>query len=234
MAKRAKEKWKTYQHVFDEFTYRNLFRLSAQGLFEGLKSPVLMGKEANIFSAESPGGDVIVKIYRLETVDFKRMYEYIKFDDRYISMKRARRQIIFSWTQREYRNLMKAREAGLRVPTPLAFKDNIIVMEQIGRPAPAPQLKDSRITEPRKMLDMILADARKLWKAGIVHGDLSQFNILVEDAKPVFIDFSQGITTTSGMAKELLERDIKNICNYFRKLGVERDPQEAMKGFLDP
>jgi RIO kinase 1 len=228
-----KEEWKTYGNVFSEFTNRNLFKLQSQGHFEILKSPVAIGKEANVFTAETlKGDDVIVKIYRLESVDFKRMYEYIKFDERYINMRRARRQIVFAWTQREFRNLMIAREAGLRVPLPIVFKDSIIVMEQIGNPEPAPKLKDYRIEEPERFLDQIITDVSKLWKNGLVHGDLSQFNILVEHDKPVIIDFSQSTMTNSTNAKELMIRDMRNVCNYFRKLGVDRDEEEITETIL--
>lgn len=225
MAKISKEKWKTYQNVFDEFTLRNLFKLESQGHFQQLKSPIMIGKEANIFSAiTDEGKDIIVKIYRLETADFKRMYDYIKFDSRYMSVKHSRRNIIFAWTQREFRNLLKARDAGIKVPTPFCFKDNIILMEQIGHPSPAPQLKDAWPEDPEKFWKKTKQYMKLLWhKANLVHGDLSQFNILNDNEKCNFIDFSQSLTTDSLIAKEYMQRDIKNLCNFFRKVGLPAD-----------
>ena len=115
MAKKTKEEWKTYQNVFDNFTYRVLDRMISQGHFEGLVGPVSIGKEANVFSAEAADGSlVIVKIYRLEACDFNRMYDYIKNDPRFVGLKRQRRKVIFSWVQREYRNLMYFLELYLR------------------------------------------------------------------------------------------------------------------------
>jgi serine/threonine-protein kinase RIO1 len=76
MAKISKEKWKVWGNVFDEFTFRTLFKLASQGHFEELKSPVSIGKESNIFSAKKSKENIIIKIYRLETCDFNKMYDY--------------------------------------------------------------------------------------------------------------------------------------------------------------
>ena len=133
MAKITKEKFKTYKGVFDNFTLRTLFKLSTQGYFDDMESlsPVFIGKDSNVFSAKRGKEKVIVKIYRLENCDFNRMFDYIRYDPRYIGLQRQRRKVIFSWVQREYRNLLKAREAGVRVPTPMAFLNNVLIEEFI-------------------------------------------------------------------------------------------------------
>ena len=226
MAKITREKFKSYQNVFDDFTNRNLFKLISQGHFEGLISPVFIGKEANVFTAKKGDKQVIVKIYRLETCDFNKMYDYIKEDPRYLNLKGKKRKIIFSWVQREYRNLLKAREAGVNVPTPLAIKDNILVMELIGGDILAPPLKDLPPTNPEKFLDIIIDELIKLHKVGLVHADLSSFNILNCKDKPVFIDFSQTSPFKVSQGEEYLNRDIRNILSYFKKLGIKRDFQK--------
>lgn len=221
--KKSKEEWKVYGNVFDEFTNRVLFKMEGQGLFTGLKSAYMMGKEANIFLADTKeGGQVIVKIYRLENCNFNKMYSYLSQDERYANLKGQRRQIIFSWVQREYRNLMKAREV-IRVPTPIAFKDNVLVMELIGeKDQPAPQLKDVRPQKPKEFHDKIIRDMEALRSAGLVHGDLSAFNILNFDEEPIFIDFSQATTTTSQQSEALYKRDLGNIERFFEKLLREK------------
>lgn len=227
MSKITREKFKTYGNVFDKFTLRKIFELSSKGLFEELKSSVSIGKEANIFSAErSDHTKVIVKIYRLEACDFKRMYDYIKYDIRYLNLKAKKREIIFNWAQREYRNLLKAREAGVRVPLPIECSKHLIIMEFIGDKSPAPQLKDLYPEDPQKFMDRVISYMKKLWSSGLVHGDLSEFNILNHDEKPVFIDFSQATLTRSFNALELLERDCKNISRFARKLGLDIDKKE--------
>lgn len=229
MAKIAREKFKSMHNVFDEFTNRTLFKLISQGFFDGLESPISIGKEANIFTAKKGKKRVIVKIYRLETCDFNKMYDYIKEDPRYLHLRGKRRKIIFSWAQREFRNLLKAREAGIRVPTPLTFRNNILVMELIGEKEIAPRLKDAAPKNPQKFLDEIIKEIKKLYKAGLVHADLSAFNILNYKEKPIFIDFSQCSPITISRKDEFLERDITNIVNFFKKLGLKPDKEKILR-----
>jgi RIO kinase 1 len=218
MSRITKEKFKTYANVFDNFTHRNLFKLASQGHFDELKSPIQVGKEANVFTAQKKDGTfVAVKIYRLENCNFNQMYDYIKADTRYMNLKKNRRDIIFSWTQREYRNIMKAREAKIRVPKPITIKDNIIVMELIGKTVPSKQLKDDIPQDVEKSFNTIIKYIKLLWQNELVHGDLSQFNILNDNDRIVFIDFSQGLMSESYIAKEYLLRDLTNVCNFYAK-----------------
>ena len=222
---KPKEDFKTMHDVFDEFTNRTIYKLMTQRHFEGLESPISIGKESNVFSAlKKDGTRVMVKIYRLETCDFNRMYDYIKDDSRYLNIKKGKRNIVFTWVQREYRNLFKARQANVRVPTPLTFFNNVLVLEFIGDDGLiAPKLKDTIPKNPKDFLDKIIINMKKLYKAGLVHSDLSAFNILNYNEKPVFIDFSQCTTLDSSRANEYLERDIRNICNFFKKIGLKVD-----------
>ncbi|MDO8480196.1 MAG: serine protein kinase RIO [Nanoarchaeota archaeon] len=222
----TQDKFKTMHNVFDNFTNLTLFKLISQGHFEGLEGPVSIGKEANIFTAKKGDGKVIVKIYRLEACDFNRMYDYIKEDSRYINLKGKKRKIIFAWVQREFRNLMKAREAGVRVPTPLTFANNILVLEMIGQAEPASKLKDEVPKDKQAFLDAILDNMALLNKAGLVHADLSPFNILNDREKPVFIDFSQCTPLDSTRFEEFLTRDLRNIHTFFKKVGLDVDIEE--------
>jgi RIO kinase 1 len=231
------ERFKTVKGVFDAFTNRNLFELQSRGHFDELVSPLKIGKEANVFLASVASGSryVIVKIYRIQNSDFSGMYNYIKQDPRYESLKKRRREIIFAWVQREYKNLHRSYEAKVHVPEPLALKHNVLVEELIGDAQVgevAMPLKDAIPRNPEAFLDLILKQVRKMYhKAGLVHGDLSAFNILnlqkeekgelVE--RPVLIDFSQCTLVKSRASMELLKRDMKNVLAFFRKLGVKAD-----------
>lgn len=232
--RRPDEKFQVMHNVFDEFTNRTIFKLISEGYFDGLESAVALGKEANIFSAKKGKDRVMIKIYRLETCDFNRMYDYIKQDPRYSDLKGKKRKVILAWVQREYRNLLKAREANVRVPTPLAFQNNVLVLEFIGKgDAISPKLVTQKPKNPKKFFDDIIDNIKKLYKAGLVHSDLSAFNILNHEEKPVFIDFSQCNPLTISRADEFLERDIRNICNFFKKLGLKLDEGKILNKIKD-
>ena len=232
MPRKTKETWKIYANVFDNFTLRDIFKLSSQGHFEAIKSPIALGKEANIFSAEKEDGKfVIVKIYRLDNCNFNRMYDYLKTDPRFTKIKKGKRSVALLWVKREFKNLMKARKAGVNVPTPIAVLDNIIVMELIGIDREtAFQLKDHYPKDPKDFLKKIIKNLKVMYKkAGLVHGDLSQFNILNLNENPVFIDMSQATTIENVRAEELLKRDIEIICRFFKKLNVRCDADRIIK-----
>ena len=221
MAKMSYEKWKIYGNVFDNFTLRLLFKLSSQGHFEELKSPVSIGKEANVFTATKKDGSlIIVKIYRLESCNFNKMYDYIRSDQRFENIKKQRRKVIFTWVTREYQNFLKCRMLGVKVPTPLVVNNHILLMEMVGSEIPAPKLKDSNIEDPEDLYQKMLVILKKLFVGGLVHGDLSEYNILFQNNNPVLIDFSQGTTQNDPNFLEYWERDIRNMSKFLVKLGV--------------
>jgi RIO kinase 1 len=226
-----REKFKTMHGVFDDFTNRNIFKLISEGHFRGLESPINIGKESNVFSALTEEGKrIIVKIYRLENCDFNIMGDYIRDDPRYSHLKDKKRKVIFAWVQREYRNLMNARDAQVSVPIPITFMNNVLVLEFIGNEGSiAPKLKDKIPKNKQVFFDKIVENMRKLYKAGLVHADLSAFNILNFNDTPVFIDMSQATVTGHPRAEEFLLRDVKNICAHFNKIGLKVDEKSTLK-----
>jgi len=231
---RQKEEYKTYKDVFDQSTIKTLFKLISEGKFKGLESPLFMGKEANVFTAiTKENKKIIVKVYRIQSCDFKKMYNYIRADTRFKGLKRNRMKIVYAWTQREFRNLLKAREAGVKVPIPITFSNNVLLMQFIGNKEPAPRIKDKPAKEMQKFLEQTITNMQKLYKkAGLIHGDLSAFNILNFHEKPVFIDFSQATTTKNPNAEEYLERDIRNIANFFKKHQISITPGEIKQKII--
>jgi RIO kinase 1 len=229
----TRDKFKTYGNVFDNYTNRNLFKLISEGMFEGIESPVSIGKEANIFTARTKDKSrVVLKIYRLETCDFNRMFEYIRTDPRFSQIKKSKRKIIFEWAKREFTNLMKARELGIKVPRPLTIKDNIVVMEHIGGKETAPKLKDTHDYDIDDAYNRVIAFMKKLHKGGLVHGDLSEYNILIHRKKPVFIDFSQTTSLRDPNAREWVERDAKNIAAFFMKKKIKTSADQILKSVM--
>ncbi|MFP4190313.1 MAG: RIO1 family regulatory kinase/ATPase, partial [Candidatus Woesearchaeota archaeon] len=119
------------------------------------------------------------------------------------------------------------------VPTPLELLDNILVLEFIGDKETAPPLKDIAIKSMHRkdkegLLLAIADNMRKMHEGGIVHGDLSSFNILIHNNKPILIDFSQSTLKNNIQYKELLERDIKNVSSFFKRNGLE-DAEETLR-----
>ncbi|MFA6073261.1 MAG: serine protein kinase RIO [Candidatus Woesearchaeota archaeon] len=233
-SRKSREEWKTYKNVFDQHVERLIFGLSSQGYFKDLVSPIALGKEANVFLAlKEDGSKVIVKIYRLENKNFNNMFYYISSDPRFAGIENQKRKIVFSWVQREYRNLLLARER-ITVPTPLGFKDNILIMEYIGDDDPAPMLKDEFPEDGLDFFKQVIKNMKKLIDAGLIHGDLSDFNILNYNGKPVFIDMSQSTPLKTQNARELLERDLKNVFRAFKrhiKVDEDKITKEVMNYF---
>ena len=207
--------------VFDRFTNNALVALSKKHLFtEGTLSPVKIGKEANVFSAETDDGrKICIKIYRLETANFNQMLNYISTDARFIGFLSSKRKVVFAWVQREFKNLCVAEKVGIAAPRALKFYSNILLMEFVGDEFAAPMLKDAPPKNPKKFFDEIIKDLRKYYHKGYTHGDLSKFNVLNDKEKPVLIDFSHGTQNTNPRFMELLVRDVKNINYYFKDVG---------------
>ncbi|MBU0456784.1 MAG: serine protein kinase RIO [Nanoarchaeota archaeon] len=224
------ERFKTLKGVFDEFTNRTLFDLQSKGLFDEIISPIFVGKESNVFLAKSGKKKVIVKIYRMQNCDFNKMFDYIRKDPRYEFLKKHRRQIILSWAQREYKNLIRAKKAKINSPEALGWKNHIIVEEFIGEgDIPASPLKDEYPENPNEFFKIVINQMKQLYKEGIIHGDLSSFNILNYKQKPYFIDYSQATLVRTPNSEELLERDVKNIIKFFSKFGIDADFEETIK-----
>jgi RIO kinase 1 len=223
-SRKGREEWKIFKNVFDSFTNRAIFDLSNQGYFEELIQPIALGKEANVFLASRKDGSfVAVKIYRLENCNFNKMYSYIRSDPRFVGLENQKRKVVFSWVQREYRNLLVAR-SKVRVPSPIVFRDNILIMDFIGSDKiAAPMLKDFFPLDGVAFFDKVIDGILGLLEAGLVHGDLSDFNILNLDGEPVFIDMSQGTILKDRDAEELLRRDLKNVFRAFRSLKIDED-----------
>ena len=170
---------------------------------------------------------MIEKIHNVKISNLNKIFIYPRVDPRHIYLQHRSREIIFAWTQREYANLLRAEKAKVPVPEPLAVKDNVLIESMIGDPAP--QLKDAWPQKPAAFFEDVVGNMKKLYQAGLVHGDLSAFNILNWNEKPQFIDFSQTTLTKTPNALELLERDLKNILHFFKKLGIKAELTQTLK-----
>ncbi len=206
--------------VFDSRTLMDLYSLASKGVIDALGGSVCTGKEANIFRALGSGKELVLKIYRISTSNFKAMQDYMHGDPRFGNVKGTKRAIVSAWTKKEFRNLTRAEAAGVRVPHHIAMRGNILVMEFVGQnDHAAPQLRDVELDpdEAKRVLSQVVEYISLLYhRAGLVHADLSEFNILY-DGDPVVIDMGQSVTLDHPMARQFLQRDITNLVRYFNK-----------------
>lgn len=218
-----RELWKVYQDVFDIFTIRALDKIVNSGYLKDLVSPISQGKEAWVFIGEDKTGErVAVKIYKMMIKDYKSLYKYLIQDPRFYKVGRTRVEIILAWVKKEYKNLNKMYMNEVSVPMPITFYKNILVMEFIGKKDPAPLLKDSYPKDPKTFWKKLYKNLKNMIeKAKLVHGDLSEYNILNFEEKPIIIDVSQAIPVGSPNSIDYLKRDIKNLKNFFSKFNID-------------
>ncbi len=220
--------------VFDTPTLKTLYTLSSRGVIKAMGGVVSTGKEADVFHALGEGGkELAVKIYRITTSDFQKMQDYLIGDPRFENVRGTKKDIVFAWTRKEHRNLERAIEVGVRVPRPIASERNILVMEFIGREeVSAPRLKDVQPEDPKGIYTKVAEYMRLLYrKARLVHGDLSEYNILLFEGEPVIIDMGQAVMLDHPMSGEFLARDVKNIVKYFKRMGVDCS-EEGLSAYI--
>lgn len=223
---------KTVEEVFDTFTLEALYKLINKKVIDVLYGVVDTGKESRVYWAKSPEGeDLAVKIFLTSTREFKRtILQYIEGDPRFKKIKRGTRPLVYAWALKEFKNLKRAYEVGVSVPRPIAVYRNIIVMSFIGENGvPAPLLKDAENIDYEEMFRKVVENVRILYcDAKIVHADLSEYNIMIWRSNPVFFDFGQAVLTSHPNADFFLERDVKNVVNYFKKKGVIACVEEVL------
>jgi RIO kinase 1 len=133
-----------------------------------------------------------------------------------------------AWVEHEYKTLERLHAAGADVPRPVYRTSEAVLMEFIGdEDGPAPALYQIQLDpdEAPQMFRRLLWNIEKFLACDSVHGDLSAYNVLYHAGRAVIIDVPQSVDpSTNQNAAALLERDISNVCAYFRKAGVRSDP----------
>jgi len=225
MKTKRSEDSEVIEEVFDKLTREAVYELLKKGIIDEIYGAIKAGKEARIYWGIDPQKrELAIKIYYTVTADFRQgMLKYIQNDYRFKRVKTTPRGIIYTWAQKEFSNLKAAHEAGVKVPEPIEIKKNVLVMEFIGENGePAPLLHDVRLDKPKVVYNQLLEEIKLLYtKAVLVHGDLSEYNVMFWKEEPVLIDISQGVPTNHPLAEDLLLRDIGNLNRYFSSLGVK-------------
>ncbi|SVB04529.1 uncharacterized protein METZ01_LOCUS157383 [marine metagenome] len=224
---RDREGRKTVDDVFDESTLRNIQQLFNRGIFSTVENIIATGKEANLFRAKTfDGRNRAVKIYRLNTATFRKLNRYIEGDPRFKNTGNSHRDRVFTWAQKEYKNLYAMKTAGAEVPQPFHVYKNIVVMQYLGwRYRPYPPVRELPPLNPKNFLNMLITSIKAYRSRNLSHGDLSEYNILNVREKPYIIDVGQAVTKGHPMYDELHERDMVNMYRYWKRLvsGLEKE-----------
>jgi len=199
------------------------------GIVTDVVRPLMSGKEAQVFIVVSDGKYCVAKVYKeAQNRTFKHRAEYTEGrkvrnsrDQRAIGKrsKHGRAQDEAAWRSTEVDMIHRLHAAGVRVPTPHHFVDGVLIMELIldADGQPAPRLADL-VFDPagaQAMYDRLIREVLRMLCAGVVHGDFSDFNVLVGADGPVIIDFPQSVDTAHNTnARKLLLRDVDNMHRF--------------------
>ncbi|CAI5714222.1 unnamed protein product [Peronospora destructor] len=229
----AAEAHATTDGVIDERTTLILQKMINRGELDEVHGCVQSGKEAHVYFAMGTDGvtmqpvQLAVKIFRTTLNEFGNRHEYVTGDRRFdlnFQRKDQRRQIK-AWTDKEYRNLCRAAKYSIRAPTPVVCKEHVLVMPFIGADGwPEPTLKDvlmdlSPKQQARAYADVLQATRGLYQRARLVHGDLSEYNILFSrhEKRIWLIDFGQAVDRTHPGTEKLLRRDLRTINRFFQR-----------------
>lgn len=203
-----------------------------QGVIEDVLRPLMSGKEANVFLVIAGGERRVAKVYKESSNrSFKHRSDYTEGRKvRNTRQARAmakrsrygRQQAEQAWRTAEVDAIYRLDAAGVRVPRPYDFVDGVLVMELIAdaNGEPAPRLVDLSFDEDEALdvFQQLLTEVVKMLCAGLVHGDLSDFNVLFGPNGPVIIDFPQAVDAAANRnARRLLIRDVDNLTRFLER-----------------
>jgi len=222
------ERLKVEASVFDDATFAALYKLVQDGHIVAFGGPISTGKEANVYTALGPEDtEVAVKVYRINASDFTDMRGYLDGDPRFRGIGSDKKKVVLAWVRKEFANLSRARKAGGHVPRPIAVERNVLVMEYLGtEEGRGKRLSEVRLENPETAYEVVREYMRRLHGAGLVHGDLSEYNLVVHDDEIYVIDLGQAVTVHHPSAAEFLDRDCENVAAFFRRQGHEVSAQD--------
>ncbi len=211
-----------YALVFGGYDTLALASLTRKGTISALGAKIGEGKESVVYEALGLG-PVVIKFHRVGG----RSFSSARLNREYMPESGNCPWLIASRlsAEREYAALV-ALHPKVNVPLPIGQNRHTVVMSLID----GPNLNRCRLEEPVPLLDEILAHIRTAYSLGVIHADLSEYNILIEDGKPVLIDWPQWVETSHPNAESIVTRDIVNILTWFkRKYNVKYDCGDAVR-----
>ena len=221
MKNKRSEDYQVIEEVFDRSTLRVIYDFMNKGIIDELHGVVNAGKEARVYwGKDTQGNELAIKIYLTSSAEFKKgMIPYIEGDPRFAHVRRDTRSLIFTWAQKEFKNLQRAKDAGVNVPEPLAIEKNVLIMKFIGKDGQrAPLLKETVLDDYEKVFRLLMTYLKRLYrKGGLVHADMSEYNVIIWKGRPVIFDVAQSVLIKHPMADRFLRRDLENLHRYFKR-----------------
>eukprot|EP00262_Sarcandra_glabra_P002489 TRINITY_DN12836_c0_g1_i1.p1 TRINITY_DN12836_c0_g1~~TRINITY_DN12836_c0_g1_i1.p1 ORF type:complete len:452 (-),score=77.88 TRINITY_DN12836_c0_g1_i1:127-1482(-) len=217
----------TVEQAIDPRTRMVLFKMLNRGVFHDINGCISTGKEANVYHATKVDGqELAIKVYKTSILVFKDRDRYVQGDYRFRHgyCKHNPRKMVKTWAEKEMRNLLRLKASGIRCPTPFLLRLHVLVMEFIGKAGwAAPRLKDASLSEDKLRegyVEMIITMRTLYQKCKLVHGDLSEYNILYFEGHLYIIDVSQSVDLDHPHALDFLREDCVHVSDFFRKHGV--------------
>ncbi|WP_198781145.1 MULTISPECIES: PA4780 family RIO1-like protein kinase [Shewanella] len=217
-------------------TPKRIQPLVDEGLVDEVISQLMSGKEATVYVVRS-GEDIrCAKVYKeADKRSFKQAVLYqegrkVRNSRRARAMEKGskfgRDQMEEAWQSAEVDALYRLANAGVRVPTPYGCFDGVLLMELVtdAEGNVAPRLNDVTLSAEKAVRDhtLVMTYVKRMLCAGLVHGDLSEFNVLVDSEGPVIIDLPQAVdAAANNHAKWMLARDINNMTQYYGQYAPE-------------
>jgi RIO kinase 1 len=215
-----------------------------EGLVTEIVRPLKSGKEAEVVLCRAAphladGETLLVaklhhgrasRNFRDESAYLEGRFRKITSEVRAMERKnRAGREFSHAfWIEHEWDTLRRLHAAGADVPRPVARSEGGVLMTYLGdEEQAAPQLRTVRLEadEARSAFELVLWNIQLLLLQDVVHADLSPYNLLWWRGRPVLIDFPQSVDPRfNNNAPTLLTRDVRNVCAYFSRWGVDEDP----------
>ncbi|WP_462381166.1 PA4780 family RIO1-like protein kinase [Pseudomonas sp. Marseille-QA0892] len=217
-------------------TPKRLEPLIEDGLIDEVVRPLMSGKEAAVYVVRCGQELRCAKVYKeADKRGFRQAAVYQEGrrtrnsrDARAMTKgtKHGKREREDAWQNAEVAALFRLANAGVRVPKPYDFLDGVLLMEMVddGAGDAAPRLNDVDLTpeDAREFHAFMIDEIVKMLCAGLVHGDLSEFNVLLGPYGPVIIDLPQAVdAAANNHAFTMLERDVRNMAEYFGQFAPE-------------